>query len=53
MIPVAYPRDPKDPEWLWLEPLIPAATPGGRPRAVNLRQRRNGIFYVLKEGIHW
>ena len=36
-----------------LEPRIPPAKPGGRPRTVNMREVLNGIFYVLKTGCQW
>src|SRR5712691_9257680 len=42
-----------DTEWAILEPLIPPAKPGGRPRSVNMRQILNGIFYVLRSGGAW
>jgi hypothetical protein len=32
-----YPSDMTDGEWARLEPLIPAAEPGGRPRTANMR----------------
>jgi putative transposase len=48
-----YPSDLTDPEWAILEPLIPAAKPGGRPRTVDMREVLNGIFYVLKTGCQW
>jgi putative transposase len=48
-----YTSDLSDAEWALLEPLIPAAKPGGRPRSVNMREVVNGIFYVLKTGCQW
>jgi len=36
-----------------LEPLLPPAKPGGRPRGVNLRRILNGIFYLLRSGCAW
>jgi putative transposase len=48
-----YPSDLTDREWAILEPLIPAAKPGGRPRTVEMREVLNGIFYVLKTGCQW
>jgi putative transposase len=48
-----YASDLSDAEWTILEPLIPAAKPGGRPRRVNMRQILNGIFYVLHSGGAW
>ncbi len=48
-----YPSDLADAEWLLVEPLIPPARRGGRPRDVNLREVLNGIFYVLWTGCQW
>jgi putative transposase len=48
-----YPSDLTNSEWAILEPLIPAAKPGGRPRTVDMREVLNGIFYVLKTGCQW
>ncbi len=48
-----YPTDLTNREWAILEPLIPAAKPGGRPRSVNLREILNGIFYALRAGGSW
>jgi len=48
-----YPSDLKDREWEILEPLIPAARPGGRPREVEMREILNAIFYVLRSGCTW
>ena len=48
-----YPSDMTDDEWATLEPLIPAAKPGGRHRCANMREVVNGICYVLRGGIPW
>jgi len=48
-----YTSDLSDKEWQLLEPLVPAAKPGGRPRTTNMREVMNGIFYVLKTGCQW
>jgi len=48
-----YPTDLTDREWAILEPLIPPAKPGGRPRSVHLREILNGIFYALRAGGSW
>jgi Transposase and inactivated derivatives len=48
-----YPSDLSDREWTLLEPLLPQAKPGGRPRSVNLRGILNGIFYLLRTGCAW
>jgi transposase len=48
-----YPSDLSDAEWALIEPMIPAAKRGGRPRQVNLREVLNAIFYVLSTGCQW
>lgn len=48
-----YPTDLTDEQWVLLEPLLPAAKPGGRPRTVDLRQVLNTIFYLNKAGCQW
>src|SRR5258708_7959105 len=48
-----YASDLTDEEWAILEPLIPVAKPGGRPRRINRREVVNGLFYLLKTGCQW
>ncbi len=48
-----YPSDLTDAEWEKIAPLLPAISPIGRPREVDLRELLNGIFYVLSEGCRW
>jgi len=48
-----YPSDLSDAEWALVEPLIPPAKRGGRPREVIVREVLNGIFYVLSTGCQW
>jgi transposase len=48
-----YPSDLSDAEWPLVEPLIPPAKRGGRPREVNLREVLNAILYVLATGCQW
>ena len=45
-----YPSDLNDAEWKIIEPLIPPAKTGGRPRSVDMREVINGIFYELRSG---
>jgi len=42
-----YPSDLRDAEWARLEPLIPGAKPGGRPRKTGMRAAMNAILYLL------
>jgi len=48
-----YPSDLTDAEWAIVEPMIPPARSGGRPRDINVREVLNGIFYVLSTGCQW
>lgn len=51
--PLSYPSDLTDTQWKRLEPLIPPAKPGGRPRTANMRQVTNAILYLLRTGCQW
>jgi putative transposase len=48
-----YPSDLTDNEWAILEPLIPLAKRGGRPRTTDMREVINAIWYVLRTGCQW
>ena len=48
-----YPSDLTDEEWQYIEPLIPPAKRGGRPRKADLREVMNGIMYILSTGCQW
>jgi len=48
-----YPSDLNDAQWQILEPLIPPAKLGGRPREVDIREILNGIFYEIRSGCAW
>jgi len=48
-----YPTDLTDEQWEWIEPLIPPAKPGGRPRTVEMREVVNAIIYLVRGGIAW
>jgi hypothetical protein len=49
----SYPTDLSDEEWAILQPLVPEAKPGGRPRAHHTRESLEAIFYVLRGGCAW
>ena len=53
MKPKRYPSDLTLTQWKRLKRWLPPAKPGGRPRAVNLREIRNGIFYIARGGCSW
>ena len=48
-----YPTDLTDPQWERLEPFVPPAKPGGRPRTVDVREVLNAYFYLLRAGCAW
>ena len=48
-----YPSDLTDAEWAVLEPLVPPARPGGRPRKASMREAMNAILYLLRTGCPW
>ena len=48
-----YDSDLTDEQWRELEPLIPPAKPGGRPRGQDMRAVIDGIRYVLRSGCGW
>lgn len=48
-----YPSDLTDGQWAQIEPFIPPAKSGGRPRTANIREVLNAILYVLRSGCAW
>ena len=48
-----YPTDLTDEQWELLEVVIPPAKCGGRPRAVDMREVVNAIFYLNRAGCQW
>jgi putative transposase len=48
-----YPTDLSDDQWKLVEPLIPKAKTGGRPRTVDMREVLNGVLYMLRGGCAW
>src|SRR5262245_31065447 len=48
-----YKTDVTDAQWAVLEPLIPPAKHGGRPRTVDLREAVNTLFYQARTGVQW
>ena len=42
-----------DDQFRLLEPLIPPARPGGRPRTTDLRNLLDGLFYLVRTGCQW
>ncbi len=48
-----YPSDLTDAEWALLEPLLPPAKSGGRPRTTDLRDVANAILYIASSCCQW
>ncbi|WP_246539614.1 IS5 family transposase [Telmatocola sphagniphila] len=48
-----YSTDLTDAQWALLEPWIPEARPGGRPRKTDMREVVNALFYLTREGCRW
>lgn len=49
----SYAGDLTDAQWAVLQPLIPAAKHGGRPRAVDRREVLNTLSYQNRTGCQW
>ncbi|MEJ0052291.1 MAG: IS5 family transposase [Methylovirgula sp.] len=50
---MGYDTDITDDQWLLIEPLIPVAKEGGRPRTTSVRRVVDAVMYVVKTGCHW
>ena len=48
-----YPSDLTDEQWELIEPYLPSAKPGGRPRTTDLREVVNAILYLVRSGCQW
>ena len=48
-----YPTDLNDKKWDIINPLLPGALPGGRPRKISVRKLINAILYVTRSGCAW
>lgn len=48
-----YPTDLTDEQWSLLEPHLPSAKPGGRPRSVDLRDVVDALLYMAQAGCAW
>jgi putative transposase len=48
-----YPTDLTDEQWQLIEPMLPPAKPGGRPRKTDLREVLNALFYLNRAGCSW
>jgi putative transposase len=48
-----YPSDLTDEQWALIEPYLPPAPPGGRPRKTAMRDVLDTILYILRTGCQW
>ncbi|MCP3670541.1 MAG: IS5 family transposase [Gammaproteobacteria bacterium] len=48
-----YYSDLTDKEWSAIQPLIPPAKAGGRPRTTDMREVVNALKYMLRTGCQW
>jgi putative transposase len=48
-----YPTDLTDEQWKLVEPSLPDAKAGGRPRKTDLREVLNALFYLVRSGCQW
>lgn len=48
-----YPSDLTDEQWELIELVIPSFKPGGRPRAVSMREVVNAMLYLNRAGCQW
>ncbi len=53
MSTTSYPSDATDDQWALVEPLLPPAPTGGRPRKTSLRDVLDAIFYITRTGCQW
>jgi putative transposase len=53
MTRTSYPTDLTDEQWKIIEPMIPKAATGGRPRTVEMREIVNAILYLNRTGCAW
>jgi putative transposase len=53
MMRKAYRSDLTDEQWEIIQPLLPPAKAGGRPRHVDLREVVNTLFYQSRTGVQW
>ncbi|WP_281497568.1 transposase [Azospirillum oryzae] len=42
-----------DDQYRQIEPLLPSAKPGGRPRSTDMRRLFDALFYVARTGCQW
>lgn len=50
---MGYDTDLSDAQWARVEPLIPPAKSGGRPRTTEVRKALDAVLYLVKTGCQW
>ncbi len=53
MATTGYSSDLSAAQWALIEPHIPPAKPGGRPRETDMCAVVNAVFYLLRTGCQW
>src|SRR4051794_14939646 len=48
-----YPSDVTDDQWALIEPHLPAAPAGGRPRKTAMRDVLDAVLYIPRTGCQW
>jgi putative transposase len=48
-----YPSDLTDEQWALIEPHLPPAPTGGRPRSTDMRDVLDATLYILRTGCQW
>jgi len=48
-----YPSDLTDEQWALIEPHLPPAPTGGRPRSTDMRDVTDAVLYILRTGCQW
>ena len=48
-----YPSDLTDEQWALIEPHLPPAPTGGRPRSTDMRDVLDAILFILRTGCRW
>ena len=49
----SYPSGTTNDQWALVEPLLPPAPTGGRPRKTSLRDVLDAVFYITRTGCQW
>ena len=50
---IPYPTDLTDEQWKLVDPFLPKAKAGGRPRKTDLREVLNALLYLVRTSCQW